>query len=164
VANTPVSATIPTVVFTPPAYGVPHAVLYNQGPATVYLGGSGVSTQTGVALGPNDKIRWPVANAGTIYSISGYNQISPAGTIATATALPAGTVITMTAGGTFFTAGMWIAIESGTPRQEIQQVNGSNAGSIFTNGPLTYMHGTAVTIWQVSPVPSVVFTGQVGAT
>ena len=72
----------------------------------------------------------------------------------TATTALGGTTLT-NAAGTSFTAGMWIAIESGTPRQEIAQVNGSNAGSVFTNGPLTYSHGTAATFWQILPYADV---------
>jgi hypothetical protein len=162
-AHTPVSATIPTVVYTPTSSGTPHAFLYNEGVSTVYLGGSGVSTQQGLALAPNDKIRLPYAG-GTIWAISGYNTTSPQGTVISATStFPAGTTLT-DAAGTSFTAGMWIAIESGTPRQEIAQVNGSNAGSVFTNSALQYAHGTATTFWQINAVPSLVKSSDVGAT
>ena len=158
----PVSATIPTVVFVPSVAGTPHAVLYNNGPAPVYLGGSGVSTSVGFPLAVNDKLRLPY-NGGTIWAISGYQQVSPQGTVITATTTAGGTTLT-NAAGTSFTAGMWIAIETGTPRQEIAQVNGSNAGSVFTNGPLTYCHGTAATFWQITSTPTVVKNSHIGAT
>ena len=157
------SATIPTVVYIPTSSGTPHAFLYNEGVSPVYLGGSGVSTTQGLALAPNDKIRLPTAG-GTIWAISGYNTTSPEGTVITATStFPAGTTLTTTMG-TAFTAGMWIAIESGTPRQEIAQVNGNNAGSVFTNSALQYAHGTATTFWQINAVPSLVKSSDVGAT
>lgn len=162
-AHTPVSATIPTVVYNPPPAGTPHVFLYNEGGSTVYLGGSGVSTTMGLALAPNDKIRLPNAG-GTIWAVSGYNTVSPQGTVITATStFPAGTILT-DAAGTSFTAGMWIAIESGTPRQEIAQVGGSNAGTVFTLAPLQYAHGTATTFWQINAVPSTVKSSDVGAT
>ena len=82
-ANTPVSATIPTVVFTPSTSGMPHAVLYNNGPAPVYLGGSAVSTSVGFALAPNDRLDLSY-NGGTIWAISGYQTTSPQGTVITA--------------------------------------------------------------------------------
>lgn len=157
----PVSATIPTVVFTPSTSGTPHAVLYNNGPAPVYLGGSGVSTSVGFPLAVNDKLRLPY-NGGTIWAISGYGLTTPSGTLITTGSSVGGT--TLTGGGTVFTAGMWIAVETGTPRQEIAQVNGSNAGSVFTNGPLTYSHGTAVTYAQITPTPTVIKNSHIGAT
>ena len=83
-AHTPVSATSPTVVFTPSTSGTPHAVLYNNGPAPVYLGGSGVSTSVGFALAANDRLDLSY-NGGTIWAISGYNTTSPEGTVITAT-------------------------------------------------------------------------------
>ena len=95
--------------------------------------------------------------------MSGYGLTSPEGTVITATTALGGTTLT-NAAGTSFTAGMWIAIESGTPRQEIAQVNGSNAGSVFTNGPLTYSHGTAATFWQMLPYPTSVKSSGIGAT
>jgi hypothetical protein len=162
VAITPVSATIPTVVFVPSTAGMPHAFLYNTGPAPVYLGGSGVSTNVGFTLAAGDKLDLSY-NGGTIWAISGYQTTSPQGTVITATTTAGGTTLT-NAAGTSFTAGMWIAIETGTPRQEIAQVNGSNAGSVFTNGPLTYCHGTAATFWQITSTPTVVRTSHVGAT
>ena len=162
-AHTPVSATVPTVVYTPAPAGTPHAFLYNEGASPVYLGGSGVSTTQGLALAPNDKIRLPYAG-GTIWAVSGYNTVSPEGTVITATTtFPAGTILT-SAAGTSFTAGMWIAIESGTPRQEIAQVLASNAGSVITAAPLQYAHGTATTFWQINAVPSLVKSSDVGAT
>ena len=165
-AVTPVSATIPTVVFVPPTSGTPHAFLYNNGPAPVYLGGSGVSTSVGFALAAGDRLDLSY-NGGTIWAISGYQTTSPEGTVITAATTVGGTTLTI-AGGTavtaLFTAGMWLAIESGTPRQEIAQVNGTNAGSVFTNGPLTYAHGTASTYWQITPGPTTVKTSHIGAT
>ena len=162
-ANTPVSATIPTVVFTPSTSGMPHAVLYNNGPAPVYLGGSGVSTSVGFALAPNDRLDLSY-NGGTIWAISGYQTTSPEGTVITATTtFPGGTILT-SAAGTSFTAGMWIAIESGTPRQEIAQVLASNAGSVITAAPLTYAHGTASTFWQITAAPSLIRSSAIGAT
>lgn len=95
--------------------------------------------------------------------MSGYGLTSPSGTVITAATSAGGTTLT-DAAGTSFTAGMWIAVESGTPRQEIAQVNGSNAGSVFTNGPLTYSHGTAATYAQMLPYPTSVSTLGVGAT
>ena len=89
-ANTPVSATIPTVVFTPSTSGMPHAVLFNNGPAPVYLGGSGVSTSVGFALAPNDRLDLSY-NGGTIWAISGYQTTSPQGTVITAATALGGT-------------------------------------------------------------------------
>lgn len=166
-AHTPVSATIPTVVYTPSPAGTPHAFLYNEGGSPVYLGGSGVSTAQGLALAPNDKIRLPYAG-GTIWAVSGYQQILPQGTVITATTVfPGGTILT-TSGGTaataLFTVGMWIAIESGTPRQETAQVLANNAGSVITSAPMQYAHGTATTFWQITAQPSLVKSSDVGAT
>ncbi len=163
-AHTPVSATIPTVVYFPPPAGAPHAFLYNAGPSTVYLGGSGVSTTMGLPVTANNKVDLTNAFGGTIWAISGFNTISPQGTVITATStFPAGTTLTDGAG-TSFTAGMWIVIEAGTPRQEIAQVNGSNAGSVFTNAALQYAHGTAATYWQINAVPSLIRSSGIGAT
>ena len=161
-AITPVSATIPTVVFTPSTSGTPHVFLYNNGPAPVYLGGSAVSTSMGFTLAASDGLDLPY-NGGTIWAISGYQQVQPQGTVITATTTSGGTTLT-SAMGTAFTAGMWIAVETGTPRQEIAQVNGNNAGSVFTNTPLTYCHGTASTFWQITSTPTVVKTSHIGAT
>ena len=67
--------------------------------------------------------------------------------------------------GTSFTAGMWIAIESGTPRQEIAQVNWRiTPGRCSRTAPLQYAHGTAATFWQITAVPSLVKSSDVGAT
>ena len=63
-----------------------------------------------------------------------------------------------------FTVGMWIAIESGTPRQETAQVLANNAGSVITSAPMQYAHGTATTFWQITAQPSLVKSSDVGAT
>ena len=161
-ANTPVSATITTVVFTPSSSGTPHAYLYNQGASTVYLGGSGVSTTTGMPLLPGDRADLSTMPF-TVYAVSGYNTTTPIGTVVTATTtFPGGTILT--GGGTVFTAGMWIAVESGTPRQELAQVLASNAGSVITTAALQFAHGTATTFQQITATPSSVFNAAVGAT
>ena len=157
------SATVPTVVYTPTSSGTPHAFLYNEGLSTVWLGGPGVSSATGLPLAPNGSIHLPYAG-GTIYAVSGYNQVSPSGTIITATSTyPAGTALTTTMG-TAFTAGIWLVVESGTPRQELAQVLANNAGSAITAAPLQFAHGTATTFSQITAVPSVVKSSDIGAT
>ena len=147
------SATIPTVVYTPSSAGTPHAFLYNEGGSPVYLGGSGVSTAQGLALAPNDKIRLPYAG-GTIWAVSGYQTILAAGDGDHRDDDVPGRDHPHHFGGTaataLFTAGMWIAIESGTPRQETAQVLATNAGSVITSAPMQYAHGTATTFWQLT--------------
>jgi hypothetical protein len=108
------------------------------------------------------RIEFP--NAGSaIYAVSGYQTVSPAGTVITAATAQAGTTLTTTMG-TAFTAGIWLTVESGTPLQELVQVNGNNAGSVFTNSPLTYSHGVGAIFTQVTASPSLVISSPVGAT
>ena len=106
----------------------------------------------------------------TVYAVSGFSQISPSGSVATATTA-GGTTITVAtfAAGTVFTSGMWIVVEPGTPRQETAQVNGNGgtvSASVYTSGPLTYVHaaGTSVLFQQITATPSSVFNPAVGAT
>lgn len=149
--NLNLGGTASSVVAYPPSGGSPHAYIFNPGPHTAYLGGgSGVSSATGFALLPQCRTDLSAAR-GTIYGIAGGNQQSPYGTITAATVYPGGTALTGVTGGTFFTVGMTVVVEPGTPRQEITSVASSNAGTVTVSPALIFGHGSSTVFSQWAP-------------
>jgi hypothetical protein len=153
--STNINGTVTTVVYYPPSSGNPHCILTNIGGNTAYVGQSGISSATGLPMPPNDRAKLLFAG-GTIYATAGFGQIAPFGTANAVTSYPSGSTITVASGGTAFTSGMTVVIEPGTPRQEIGTVFSSNAGSVVTNAPFTYAHGTTTTFSQISPLATTV--------
>ena len=148
---TNVSGTAAVVVSYPPPYGHPHSILFNIGAQNAYVGQSGVSSATGLVVAPGGRV--DLANAsGTIYGIGGFNQTTPYGTANAATSYPSGSTITVASGGTAFASATTIVVEPGTPRQEIATVFSSNAGSVVTNAPFTFAHGSATTFSAITPL------------
>lgn len=152
---TNINGTASTVVSFPAPAGSPHAYLINLGQQNAWLSaGSQCSTYTGFLLPPNNRI--DLSNAGgTIYAIAGGNQSSPFGT-ASAASVPAGTVLTVSAGGTAFTSGMTVIIEPGTPRQEVTSVQASSGTSVTTSPAMVFAHGTNAVFSQYTPLVTTV--------
>ena len=140
---TNITGSAATVVVYPATSGNPHALIVNIGQQPAYLGAQYVSTTNGLVLAPNNQIRLLNA-AGTVYGIAGFTQTTPYGTANAVTTI-GGSTITLASGGTAFTSGMSIVIEPGSARQEMAMVFASNAGTVTTAAPMTFVHGTAVT-------------------
>jgi hypothetical protein len=143
VPATNINGSAATVVVYPATSGNPHAVIFNTGGQPAYLGQSLVTSADGLVLAPGNHIELP-NNAGTVFGIAGFNQIAPFGTANAVTTI-GGSTITLASGGTAFTSGMTIVIEPASARQEIAMVFASNAGTVTTAAPMTFVHGTAVT-------------------
>jgi hypothetical protein len=71
---TPVGAA-PVQVYTPATVGTPHVVVYNNGPATVYLGGAGVTSTSGLALPPRTEVNFS-NGVNAIYAAAGGVTVS----------------------------------------------------------------------------------------
>ena len=148
--STNINGSAATVVVYPATSGNPHALIFNPGGQPAYLGQSTVTNVSGLVLAPNNQIRLLNA-AGTVYGVAGFTQVAPYGT-ANAATTAGGSVLTVNSAGTAFTSGMGIVIEPGGARQEMAMVFASNAGTVTTAAAMTFVHGSATTFSQITPL------------
>lgn len=145
--HTPVGAA-PVQVYTPAAVGRPHAFVYNTGPATVYLGGPGVTATSGLALPP--KMELDLANGvNAIYAACGGVTLSATATTNLTATTTGGSTTNLSVGTTAnFAAGNQVQVGSGNTA-EVGVVASFATGPIIvlTTAPV-YDHraGAAVTL------------------
>jgi hypothetical protein len=157
VPETTVTGAAAAAVYYPASGGHPSGFLFNAGAQTAYLGGdSAVSSASGFALPAGSRANL-VNAAGTVWAVAGGNQQSPYGT-ANAAITQAGTTVTVASGGTFFTAGMTVVVDAGTPRQEVTSVASSNAGTVTVSPAFTFGHANATVFSQWAPYATTVAT------
>jgi hypothetical protein len=147
--STNVSVT-PAQVYVPSPSGTPSVFIANGGRYPVWVGGSAVTSVAGLELSPGASMTLPNAAQG-IFAVSGFTP----GTAGPGTVLSniaqGGSVISVASGGTAFTTGSDIVIESGSVRQEVQAVAAQNGTTVTISGTFAYAHGSTVTFSQVVP-------------
>jgi hypothetical protein len=150
--STNVSVT-PTQVYVPSPSGTPSVFIANTGSNPAWVGGSAVTSVAGLELSPGASITLPKA-VQPVFAVSGFTPgAEGAGTVA-ANIAQGGSVISVASGGTAFTTGSDIVIESGTVRQEIQAVSASTGTTVTVSGTFAYAHGSTVTFSQAIPAPA----------
>lgn len=147
--HTPVSAA-PVLIYVPAASGIPSTYIFNEGTATVYVGGPSVSTYSGVPLAPNQRMTLQPAR-GTLYACSGYTGGTVAGSVTTAAVAGATSLSTSASG----LASGNIVIDAGTPRQEVASVS-ANTGGTVTIGALLYGHAVGASVSSITSQASAV--------
>jgi len=148
----PVSVT-PQQVLAPGTQARPSAVLFNNGPNPVFVGGSGVTSVAGLELAPNGRVSLPLALE-NVFAVSGFSPAAAAGT-ATAAITQGGSVITVASGGSAYTTGSYLAIEQGSVRQEVAVVAAQTGTTVTISGTFAFAHGSASTFSAVTPATSV---------
>ena len=149
----PVTLTPPVQVYVPPASGRPSVFIYNNGPNPVYVGGSEVTSVSGMMVPPAARVGVPAAVQG-VFAVSGFNPTALVGTVST-NAAQGGSVLTVASGGSAFTTGAFISIENGSARQEIQAVASQTGSSVTVAGAFAFAHGSTVTFTAVTAATSV---------
>jgi hypothetical protein len=156
---------MPTVqVYYPPSVGNPHCVIFNNGGSPVYLGGSSVTTATGLYFPPNAQITFPFAPF-PIYAIDGY-------TVGTATTTISANVL---AGGTVLAAGSLASMTVGSLLQlgnsgkpttfEVVAISAfTNAGTLTTTTPVLYDHISGATVTTITAQQGSSLSVNVGVT
>lgn len=145
----------PSQVYVPSPSGTPSVFIANSGPAPVWVGGSAVTTAAGLELAPGASMTLPHAAQG-VWAVSGFTPgTAGTGTVST-NASQGGSVLTVASGGSAFTTGSDIVIESGSVRQEIQAVAAQTGTTVTVSGTFAFAHGSTVTFSQVLPAPATV--------
>lgn len=104
---------VASVVYTPLPTGKPHAVIFNSGPATVYIGGAGVTATSGMPLASQMQLDIPTAPT-AMSAVCGGVVLSGTVTSNISTAVTGGTSTTIVVGsGTGFAPGQAIQVGSG---------------------------------------------------
>jgi hypothetical protein len=148
---TPVSAA-PVKVYNPGGQGTPHAVLYNSGTSTVYIGGINVSPATGFPMGPSTQIT--IANAQYSLYAAASGVVSSGSN--TAAALIAGGATSVSASATTgFVVGSQIII--GTTSTEVVTLTIVSSSKTVTWTP-------ACGFYHPSGAPMKLVTGAAGST
>ena len=136
-------AVTPTWIFTPSTYGPPTIRVTNTGRTTVYVGGSQVTQNTGIAVPPGGKGLELIGNTGTLYAVSPVLAGSATGTMSSTAVAAGSTAITLTtavpaglAAGTTIIVGYSTAA---TAAWEAQVVNATTASSQITFANPTVM-------------------------
>lgn len=153
-----------SAIYTPAAGpGVPHAVIQNTGPGTVFLGQAGVTVSNGLPLRAREEINFPYAYD-TIYAVSGGATLSGTVTTTTTAAVTHGasTAVPVTAT-TGFAIGQTVQLGAGTAAETLVVKALSTAPSLIVTVKPAYDHvsGAAVTLVTGAAVGSVkVATGK----
>ena len=146
-------AVTPTWIFTPSTYGPPTVRLTNTGRTTVYVGGSQVTQNNGIAVPPGGKGLELIGNTGTLYAVSPVQVGSAAGTMSSSAVTVGSTAITLAATvPTSLAAGTTIIVGStaGTG-WEAQVVASTTASSQITfANPLVQDHAGSGVIYTAT--------------
>ena len=152
--STNVSVT-PTQVYVPSPSGTPSVFLANSGRNPVWVGGSAVTSVAGLELSPGASMTLPNAVQG-VFAVSGFTPgTEGTGTVST-NAAQGGSVLTVASGGSAFTTGSYIVVESGSVRQEIQTVAAQTGTTVTISGTFAYAHGSTTTFSQALPASTLV--------
>jgi hypothetical protein len=143
----------PTQVYVPAAGGVPSVFVKNQSLSPVWVGGSEVTTASGLELSPRAAITLRDAVQG-IFAVSGWNPGTAGTGTVTANIAQGGSVIAVASGGSAFSTGTYLVIESGGPRQEVQTVAAQTGTTVTISGTFAFAHGSTTTFSQVFAAPS----------
>ena len=150
--SVPVSLT-PVQVYVPSPSGVPSVFIENRSPAPVWIGGSEVSTVAGLELSPRASVTLRDA-VQPVFAVSGFNPGTAGPGTVLANIAQGGSVISVASGGSAFTTGSEIVIESGSVRQEVQAVAAQTGSTVTISGAFVFAHGSTVTFSQVIAAPS----------
>lgn len=96
---TPVGPAASVQVYNPAPVGKPHVVVYNAGPATVYLGGTGVTATSGIAVPPNSEVNF-ANGVNAIYAAIGGLTVSGTATTNLTAAATGGSTSNLSVGTT----------------------------------------------------------------
>jgi hypothetical protein len=156
---------MPTIqVYVPPKVGNPHVVIFNNGASPCYIGGSSVTSQTGLWFPPNAQLNLPFAPQ-AIWAIDGY-------TLGTATTTISANVV---AGGTTLAAGSLASMSVGSLIQlgnanaptsfEVVAISAFvNAGTLTTTTGVLYDHISGATVTTISSQSATSLSVNVGTT
>ena len=142
----------PVQVYVPAPSGVPSVFIENRSLNPVYVGGSEVTTVAGLELSPRAGMTLRSA-VQPVFAVSGFTPGPGPGTVTTNIA-QGGSVISVASGGSAFTTGSYLVIESGSPRQEVQAVAAQTGTTVTITGAFAYAHGSASTFSGAVPAPA----------
>lgn len=145
----------PAQVYVPSPSGVPSVFLENAGLSPVWVGGSAVTTVAGLQLAPGASMTLPHAAQG-VWAVSGFTPGAAGPGTVLSNIAQGGSVISVASGGSAFTTGSDIVIESGSVRQEVQAVAAQTGTTVTISGTFAYAHGSTVTFSQAVPAPALV--------
>lgn len=133
---TPVGA-VAVQVYTPAPVGRPHAIVFNTGPGTVYVGGPGVTPSSGLALPPLMEVDF-ANGVNAIYAVAGGVTVSATAVTNLTAAATGGSTTNLSVGTTAnFAAGNQVQVGTG---------NTAEVGTIasFATGPIIVLTSAVV--------------------
>lgn len=114
-------------------------MVYNTGPATVYVGGAGVTATSGLALPPNTEVNF-ANGVNAIYAAAGGITVSATATTNLTAAATGGSTSNISVGTTAnFAAGQLVQVGAG---------NTAEVGTISTIPDSTHLTLTAATVYD----------------
>ena len=149
--STNVSVT-PVQVYVPAPSGIPSVFIQNRSLVPVWVGGSEVTTAAGLELSPRAEVTLRDA-VQPVFAVSGFTPGAGPGTVLSNIA-QGGSVIAVASGGSAFTTGSYLVIESGSPRQEVAAVAAQTGTTVTITGTFAYAHGSATTFSGAVPAPA----------
>lgn len=147
----PPVATPNVQVYFPASVGTPHAVLFNNGASPCWLGGTGVTTSTGLYFPPNAQLSLPVAPF-AIWAVGGGVVVGTVSTTLTIGAAAGGTVLAV-AGTASLLPGVLLQVGNNTnptAQETVIVAAAPNAGTVTTTTPLRFDHLSGGTVWTVA--------------
>lgn len=142
-------ADVPVVkVYNPAVVGTPHAVLFNNGTSNAYIGGSGVTVNSGLLFPPGAQLSLPFANSaiwatGAITTGTPSTSLSVAGTAG-------GTALTFAGSVASFGTGTTVSIATGTAQEFVTLATITSGTVITLTAPLLYDHLASSTVTTIT--------------
>lgn len=159
------AATPNSQVYFPPAYGNPHCVLTNNGASPCYLGGSSVTSATGLWFPPGAQLSLPFAPT-AIWAVDDGVTLGTVSTTLTITAAAGGTVLAV-AGTASLTSGVILQVGNNTfpsAQETVVVAAAPNAGTVTTTTPLQFDHASGGTVWTIASSKATALSVNVGTT
>lgn len=151
--HTPVSGSA-VQVYSPPAAGIPHVTLSNEGSSTVWIGAAGVQPNAGVPLAPGQQAIFPLAYQ-ALYAVSSVSATATATTLSAAA--NAGATSLSVVSGVGIANGQVVQIGSGT-NLETATVTAGGGTTTLTVGALDFDHRTGGAVTVMTSAASAVRT------
>lgn len=147
--NDPPVATPVVKIYNPASVGTPHAVIFNNGASFAYIGGSAVTSASGLPFPPGAQLSLPYANY-AIWGVDGGTTYGTPSTSLSANIAAGATAVTFTTAGTVsFSTAQTIAIGIGTG-QEFVTISTMSGTSITFTAPVLYDHVSGATAATVT--------------
>lgn len=144
----------PVPIYSPSPSGISHVSVFNNGPATVYVGAAGVTSAAGIPVAPGNSVKLVVAGT-ALYAVSGYTPTATTTTIATTPVAHGTAVATTVASGAGTANGQYVVVGAGSSA-ETTTITAGGGTTALTLAQLQGDHLVGAPVTVVTPQPTTI--------